>query len=37
VEDESAIQGILFTAEHTVVIEGEQFAVLRCSGLTPGE
>lgn len=34
VEKESKIQGILFTVEYTVIIEGEQYAILRCSGLT---
>lgn len=36
-EDEAEIQGILFTVEYTVVIDGEQYALLRCSGLTRGQ
>lgn len=34
VPSEAEIQGILLTVEYQVVIEGEPYAVLRCSGLT---
>ena len=34
VAEDAPIQGILFSLEYTVVIDGEQYAVFRCSGLT---
>jgi hypothetical protein len=34
VAEDAQLQGILFTLEYDVVINGEQYAVLRCSGLT---
>lgn len=37
VSEDAPIQGILFTLEYDVVIDGEPYAVLRCSGLTRGQ
>jgi hypothetical protein len=34
VQEDFHIQGILFTVEYAVVVEGEKYAVIRCSGLT---
>ena len=34
VDEDAPIQGILFTLEYAVEIDGEQYAVFRCSGLS---